>query len=447
MNIKKVSTVLLLMLVALGFNLNGQDFNGTWSGKMEVGPRSMTIEFDIQQNDEGVAITWASPDEGAYGLPATATISGNDLNVDIPTSGASYKGTLKGETLEGTFSQRGMNFTLNMTRKVAGSDEQPLRPQEAAIEADANKPYHSEEVTFTNGNITLAGTLSMPNTGSRFPAVVLVHGTGNHDRDENIFGHKPFLLLADELCRNGFAVLRYDKRGAGASSPGSPEDTNVQLAEDALAALRYLKTRPEVNAEQVGILGHSEGGSIAIMNAAAHPDEVAFIISMAGPAINGVDMMVEQNRLLMLTQGYEMPAAVAQQLKEMFTLVATSEDIPALRETLKNQMLPQTQIEQLTSPAYRRLLQYDPAKDLQRVKCPMLAINGTLDFQVSCDMNLSAIEKLVPHATVKRYEGLNHLFQTTSDWQGISSYNTITETIAPAVLKDITTWLKSIIKK
>lgn len=446
MNIKKVSIVLLLMLVAFGINLNGQDFNGTWSGKMKVGLRSMTIEFNIQQNDEGVAITWASPDEGAYGLPATATINGNELNVDIPMSGASYKGTLEGETLEGTFSQRGMDFTLNMTRKVADSDVQPLRPQEAAIEADANKPYRSEEVTFTNGGTTLAGTLSMPNTGSHFPAVVLVHGTGDHDRDENIFGHKPFLLLADELCRNGIAVLRYDKRGAGASSPRSPEDTNVQLAEDALAALRYLKTRPEVNADQVGILGHSEGGSIAIMNAAAHPDEVAFIISMAGPAINGVDIMVEQNRLLMLTQGYEMPATMCQQLKNMFTLVATSEDIPALRETLKG-MVPEQQIEVLVSPAYRRLLQYDPTQDLQHVKCPMLAINGTLDVQVSCDMNLSAIEQLVPHATVKRYEGLNHLFQTASGWQGTSSYNTISETLSPVVLKDITTWLKSIIKK
>lgn len=447
MNIKKVSVLLLLILVAFGTNVQGQDFNGTWSGEMKVGPRSMTIEFNIQQNNEGVTITWASPDEGAYGLPATATIINNELNVDIPMSGASYKGTLKDETLEGTFSQMGMDFTLNMKRKEADADVQVLRPQEAAIEADANKPYHSEDVAFTNGDITLAGTLTMPNVGSKFPAVVLVHGTGNHDRDENIFGHKPFLLLADALSRNGFAVLRYDKRGAGASSPSSPEDTDIQLAEDALAAVRYLKSRPEVNAEQVGILGHSEGGSIAIMNAATHPDEVAFIISMAGPAINGVDLMVEQNRLVMLTQGYEAPDYVLQQLKDLFSLVATSEDIPSLHETLKAQMLPQTQIDQLTSPAYRRLLQYDPTEDLQRIKCPMLAINGTLDFQVSCDMNLSAVEKLVPHATVKRYEGLNHLFQTTSGWQGISSYNTISETMSPIVLEDITAWLKSIIKK
>lgn len=320
------------------------------------------------------------------------------------------------------------------------------RPQEAAVMADVNKPYSSEEVSFTNGNITLAGTLTLPNTGNNFPAVVMVVGSGPHDRDEEIFGHKPFLLLADALSRKGFAVLRYDKRGVGASTFGSYDDTNVELAEDALAALRYLKARPEVNASKVGILGHSEGGSIAFMTASSHPDEVAFIISMAGPAINGVDLMVEQNRLVMLTQGIEAPSAMLQYLKNIFTQVATAEDIAALRDDLKAQMLPEDQINAIISPAYRRLLQYDPTEDLKRVKCPMLALNGQLDFQVSCDMNLQAIQQHVPHATVKSYENLNHLFQTTSGWQSIDSYAKIQETIAPVVIEDITSWLLTIIK-
>ena len=205
-----------IMMVAGFCNVAlGQDFNGTWEGTMEAGVYSLQLVFHIEQTDQGVTVTWDSPDQGGFNLPATATITGNELDVDIPGSYAKYKGTLVGDTLDGVFTQ-GANMPLRLIRKI-GEEETVRRPQEAAIEADNNKPYHAEEVTFTNDGITFAGTLTVPNSGNNFPAVVLIAGSGPHDRNEEVFNHKPFLVLADALSRNGFAVLRYDERGVAGS--------------------------------------------------------------------------------------------------------------------------------------------------------------------------------------------------------------------------------------
>ena len=227
----------LILMAGMTHVAHGQDFNGSWSGVLEFGPNSYTIVFNIQQTGDDVAITWDFPDQNAFNLPATATISGNELNVDMPGSNASYKGILEGEALNGTFTQHGFDITLNMTRT---GEVQDTRPQETAIETDTNKPYRSEDVTFNNGDIIFSGTLTLPDKGRHFPAVVLVAGSGPLDRDEEAFGHKPFLLLADALSRNGFAVLRYDERGVGATIGGDPGAPSEPLATDAMAAVRYL---------------------------------------------------------------------------------------------------------------------------------------------------------------------------------------------------------------
>ena len=461
MMIKKTFAIMLLLLMAYSANMNGQDFNGFWGGEMAVGPRTMKIEFNIKQTADGVSITWGSPDEGVFDMPATATISGNELNVAMARVGASYKGVLNGEVIEGAFSQNGMNFPLNLTQK---EDARKNRPQEAAIEADTNKPYLSEEVTFKNGDITFAATLTVPKTGNRFPAVVLVAGSGVLDRDEENYGHKPFMLLADALSRNGFAVLRYDERGGYATQGGYPFAPSTDLATDAMAALRYLKTRAEVDASQVGIVGHSEGGLIAVMCAAQHPDEVAYIVSMAGMGVNGYELGMQQTRLALKTKGVvEPPEAYVKLNEEKYGIIYATRDSVTLRDNLRefvtrNSSNPMLQVviggmdlerylDLETNPMVRCVFQYDPTENLKRVKCPMLAINGTLDFQVGCEENLSAIARLVPHATITPYEGLNHFFQTCNDWVGSSNYAIIPETMSPIVLKDITEWLKNIVKK
>jgi len=333
MNTKKMIAALLLMLVAFSANVRGQNFNGSWSGVIDVG-QSLTIVFNIEQTSDGVEITWDSPDQGAFGLPATATISGNELNVDMPASPrASYKGILEGETLNGTFTQGGYSFTLNMKRTGA---VQNTRPQETAIEGDTNKPYRNEDVTFTNDGITFSGTLSLPSKGSHFPAVVLIAGSGPLDRDEEAFGHKPFLLLADALSRNGFAVLRYDERGVGATIGGDPGAPSEPLATDAMAALRYLKTRPEVDATQVGFVGHSEGGLIAVMNAAKHPDEVAYIVSLAGPGVPGKELGMTQTQLGFKAAGLEFGEDLMKMNEDFYTIISTEKDSVTMCNKLAN---------------------------------------------------------------------------------------------------------------
>lgn len=451
-----IASLLMISMVANAMAQNA-NFNGSWKGTLDAGPYSLTIVFNIQQTDDSVAITWDSPDQGAYGLPATATINGNELNVDMPESYATYKGTLVGDTLDGTFTQGG-NVPLRMTRKDVNDDAQNNRPQEAAIEADQNKPYRCEEVSFTNDGITFSGTMTIPNVGRNFPAVVLVAGSGPHDRDENVFGHKPFLLLADALSRNGFIVLRYDERGVGATNGGNPYAPTEPLATDAMAALRYLKTRPEVNAAHVGIMGHSEGGMIAIMNAAKHPDEVAYIVSLAGTGVSGLELGKQQTRLIPKTMGQEVTDEDMALNDQALSIIAAEKD----SVTLRNKLIEfyESHPEALSSFNGQSLddvidlifitscvIQYDPTDNLKLVKCPMLAINGTLDCQVSCKENLEAIAHLVPHATVRAYEGLNHFFQTCDDWVGSSNYSFIHETMNPQVINDIVTWLQSTVKQ
>ncbi|MDY6300793.1 MAG: alpha/beta fold hydrolase [Bacteroidales bacterium] len=452
---KSMIGLAIMMVASLSNVAHGQDFNGTWEGTVEAGVYSLTLVFHIEQTDQGVTFTWDSPDQGAFNLPATATITGNELDVDIPDAYAKYKGTLEGNTLDGVFTQMGTNFPLRLTRKV-GKDDNNRRPQEAAIEADNNKPYHAEEVTFTNDGITFAGTLTLPNSGNQFPAVVLIAGSGPHDRNEEVFNHKPFLVLADALSRNGFAVLRYDERGVGATVGGNPLAPTEPLATDAMAALRYLKSRPEVDASRAGLMGHSEGGMIAIMNAAKHPDEVPFIVSLAGTGVDGVELGMQQVKLLSKAMGKEPDSAALRLNEELFKIIAAEKD----SVTLRNKMIAfyQSHPEQLEELGDKMtidqlvdmtlitscIFQYDPTENLKRVKCPMLAINGMLDAQVACEENLSAIKRLVPHATVKPYEGLNHFFQTCSGWLGSTQYAVIRETMAPQVLEDIVNWLQDV---
>lgn len=444
-----VPFVLLATLIAacIGTVAIGQDLNGAWRGTLSVGPMSLNVVLNLEQTEQGLTATLDSPDQNAKGIPATATIDGDKLTVNVTMLGAKYVATVNDSILDGTFSQTGQSFPLRLTRKSAGEVD---RPQEAAIAADSNKPYREEEVTFVNGPVTLAGTLTLPNQGNNFPAVVLVSGSGPNDRDETIMRHKPFVLLADALARKGIAVLRYDKRGVGKSTAGGPDDTAEQLTSDALAALHYLQARTEVNASQVGMLGHSEGGLIAFMNAAQHGDNLAFVVSMAGPAVKGRDLMIEQNQLIAKAMGTALPNDQLKQIEAIFDMIDKSDDVASLRASLQQMTAGNAawavQVDVLCSPAYRWLIKCDPTQWLRQVKCPMLALNGTLDSQVACETNLKAIERLVPHATIKRYDRLNHLFQTCDGWTTSLHYAAIQETLAPQVLTDITEWIQHILR-
>ncbi|MDE5785440.1 MAG: lysophospholipase, partial [Duncaniella sp.] len=273
---------LLPLICVLAATAAAQSLTGIWKGSL-MG--QLPVVFNIISSTEA---TLSSPMQGAWDIPCDSVAVGPDgrsVYLGLSSLSASFEGRLSDDaaTLNGTFFQ-GMALTLDMTRGTA-DDLLPDRPQ-------TPRPpffYRQEEVTFNNGDITLAGTLTVPAIRSfsknGYPAVVLITGSGRQNRDEEILGHKPFAVIADHLTRAGIAVLRYDDRGAGASSPATGRETTFDNAADAMAALRYLRGRPEVDTTRTGLLGHSEGGAIAFINAATPPDEVSFLVSLAAPAV------------------------------------------------------------------------------------------------------------------------------------------------------------------
>lgn len=318
-------------------------------------------------------------------------------------------------------------------------------------------PYHEEEVTYKSVEygIKLAGTLTFPESGGPFPAVVLISGSGAQNRDEEIMGHKPFLVLADYLTRQGIAVLRYDDRGVGGSSIGPLNATTENFAQDVLGGVSYLKSRKEIDPEQVGLIGHSEGGIIAPMVAAGSPD-IAFIVMMAGTGVIGEEILKLQAELMMRVNGTSegLIKENARAQKVMFDIIKSTTDIETAKEKVRealsdmNPMIrnaAQAQIGSTMSPWMRYFITYDPQTALQKIKCPVLALNGEKDLQVSPGQNLPEIEKALIAGKNRDFKtielpGLNHLFQTCKTGS-VSEYAQIEETVSPNVLELIASWI------
>ena len=453
--------VLLLAGLALSSSLSAQDISGTWHGKLSLPTGSLTIVFHISQTEQGGYVTTLdSPDQGANGIE-TQTTSFNDstLIVQIPVIHASYKGKLNSDnTINGTFTQ-GMPFPLNLKKGEASRPKRPQEPQPPF-------PYRSEEVTVRNeqDGINLAGTLTLPEKGTKFPAVVMVTGSGAQNRDEEIMGHKPFLVIADYLTRNGIAVLRCDDRGTAASQGNHATATNEDFATDTEAMVNYLRSRKDINAKKIGIIGHSAGGIIAFIVAKKDP-AIAFVVSLAGAGVRGDSLMLKQVELISKSQGMSdavwqgmKPSirnryAILQQTdktpeelqKELYADVTKTMSPEQLKDLNTIQQI-SAQISSMTSPWYLHFMRYDPAQDLKNLKCPVLALNGEKDIQVDAAMNLTAIQERITgngnkNVTVKAYPNLNHLFQTCEKGT-LTEYGQLEETINPEVLKDIIEWIR-----
>ena len=453
--------VLLLAGLALSSSLSAQDISGAWHGKLSLPTGSLTIVFHISQTEQDVYVTTLdSPDQGANGIK-TQTTSFNDstLIIQIPVIHASYKGKLNSDnTINGTFTQ-GMPLPLNLKKGEASRPKRPQEPQPPF-------PYRSEEVTVRNerDGINLAGTLTLPEKGTKFPAVVMVTGSGAQNRDEEIMGHKPFFVIADYLTRNGIAVLRCDDRGTAASQGTHATATNEDFATDTEAMVNYLRSRKEINAKKIGIIGHSAGGIIAFIVAKKDPS-IAFVVSLAGAGVRGDSLMLKQVELISKSQG--MPDAVWQGMKpsirnryailqqtdktpeelqkELYADVTKTMSPEQLKDLNTIQQL-SAQISSMTSPWYLHFMRYDPAQDLKKLKCPVLALNGEKDIQVDATMNLAAIQERITgngnkNVTVKAYPNLNHLFQTCEKGT-LAEYGQLEETINPEVLKDIIEWIR-----
>jgi len=373
---------------------------------------------------------------------------------------------VEGKSLTGKWVQNGVSMPLNLERK--SEVPMPNRPQEPKVPY----PYESENITYPNtvDNISLAGTLTYPRKGGPFPAVILISGSRAQDRNEALMFHRPFLILSDHLTRNGIAVLRYDDRGFGRSTGSFISATSEDLARDVSAGIEYLKTRNEIDPGKIGLAGHSEGGIIAPMVAIQSKD-VAFVILMAGTGVTGEELLYLQSELISKLENIPEPAIekYRKMQSDLFGLLKSEKDETALKEKLtkvfenhiagltleerKILMLTESTIplhvQSFMTPWLRFFIFYDPAPVLQKVKCPVLAINGDKDVQVPVNQNLPAIEKALKTGGNTNYKivplpGLNHLFQT-AETGSPGEYGKIEETISPVALETMSSWVKEIV--
>jgi fermentation-respiration switch protein FrsA (DUF1100 family) len=459
---KRLATFVFLMITVYGSY--SQDIIGQWNGALKIQGTQLRIVFHISKTADGYTSTMDSPDQGAKGIPVTSTVFENlKLKLEIANLKFEYTGELKGKIIEGSMKQNGMEFPMNLSKEEIAK-QAFVRPQEPK----KPYPYYSEEVTFqnTSANITLAGTLTLPKKEGNFPAVILITGSGPQNRDEEILGHKPFLVLSDYLTRSGIAVLRYDDRGVGQSKGTIQTATTADFATDAESAVAYLKTRKEINKSKIGLAGHSEGGIIAPMVASRSKD-VNFIVLMAGTGLRGDKILLYQQEYIARASGatesdikktidlnsgaFEMvlkaksDEALKTDLKKFLT--ESQKNSPSLNKPkgISDEEFVNIQLNQITSPWMLYFIRFDPAATLQKVKCPVLAIDGEKDLQVPAKGSLEAIDKALKKGgnkkvTIKEFTGLNHLFQECKT--GLpSEYINIEQTFSPLAMEEISKWI------
>ena len=408
---KALSVLFALLLSITAF---AQNFTGSWTGIISAGGSSLHIVFNISQDAEGNTVcTMDSPDQSVKGIPAQIVFESSDsISIRISNLGIEYNGKFNGDMICGVYSQLGLELDLDLKNEqiVYNRPQNPLPPY----------PYTTEEIEFVNdeANATLSGTITYPVgyiQGKKVPVVVMVTGSGPQNRDSEIYEHKPFLIIADYLARNGYATLRYDDRCVGKSTGRFQAETTKEVAKDAALAVKYLRDTKKFS--KIGVLGHSEGGNVAFMLGA--DKLIDFAITMAGVGVQGDECLYQQG------------IAIAKQSGQEYQL--TKEQ---LREYLIGTM----------SPWYEFFLDYDPASDISKTTCPVLVMNGEKDLQVIASSNVEAIKGNLPKnkkSQVKIYPGLNHLFQECTT--GLpTEYINIEQTISPIVLEDIAAWLKQL---
>lgn len=428
------------------------DLNGDWDGTLLVSGMKLRLALHLEAKDGSLAGSITSIDQGGAAL-ALSDIKAEDgtLSFALTKPAAGYQATIAsdGKSLDGVWAQNGSTLPLTFARRAPGAAAPVLlRPQEP----HAPYAYRSEDVTYDGPAGKLAGTLTMPESGGPFAAAILIAGSGPHDRDETVFGHKPFLVLADYLTRHGIAVLRADKRGIGQSAGNGETATTEDFAADVEAALGYLKTRKEIDATKIGLVGHSEGGLIAPI-VAAKDKSVAFVVLMAGPGLRGDQILVMQGHLIMQAMGaskeqLETNDRVERQVLDAVIAAKTPEEARANAKAIlvaAKLNLPDAAIDArvaaVASPWFRFFLTYDPAPALAAVTCPMLALNGEKDLQVVPPQeDLAAIKAANPRATTVALPGLNHLFQSAKTGS-LAEYSEIEETMAPLALNTISDWI------
>ena len=429
---RKILMILALMAVA-AVTLKAQ--TGAWTGKLKVSGVELALIFNIGEESATLDV----PDQGAKDIPVEVSrdaVGGITLNV--PAINASFKGLWAGKVIAGTFTQHGMSFPMTLTpgAPVVRRPQTPVGPF----------PYATEEVSFTNGDAVLKGTLTLPdNCDRKTPVLIMVTGSGLQNRDEELFSHKPFAVIADAFARAGIATLRYDDRGFGESTGDVVLCTTEDLKNDALAGVKLLRDR----FERVGVIGHSEGGTIALMLAGER--QVDFAVSLAGMIVSGAETLLAQNRRAFESAGLPESEveAFARLLSDTFTAIRTRAPLPSadnydITDALRKNYA--AALPSFRTPYMEFFLGLDLSASLSGITCPVMALNGTKDTQVQCDRNIAALEAGLPsnsRSVIRAEDGLNHLFQHCVTGE-VSEYKNIEETFSPEVISQMISWLKAL---
>ncbi len=468
-----------ILLLSFSFT-HSQSITGNWEGSLSIQGASLPIIFHIKDTLGKYSATFDSPRQMAYGLPCSnVKINADSVVLEMKNIGGKYEGIANaGKTsITGSWSQGGMSLPLDMKKTGSIATAGFKRPQTPRPPFE----YVSEEVSYFNKDksIQFGGTFTYPKTaGTKFPCVLLITGSGQQDRDETLFEHKPFAVIADYLTRNGIAVLRVDDRGKGKTTGNFSQSTTADFANDAEAGIDYLETKANIDIANIGLLGHSEGGMIAPMVASGRKD-VKFIVLLAGPGIPVVDLMQRQNVDMLVSSGIS-PSDAAQYgvlYKNLLTSTLGAKDTVSAAEnatTVFNYW--QTTVSPATvgkttgvtdeksktifihdfirpqqAPWMNYFLKFNPADYLGKLKCAVLALNGEKDIQVAAAPNLEAIRKIMVENTVKTFKvqqlpGLNHLFQHCKTCT-VQEYAELEETFAPEALQIIGDWIKEVVSK
>jgi alpha-beta hydrolase superfamily lysophospholipase len=456
--------VLIFGLMSLTASLFAQGITGDWYGALNVQGTQLPIVFLIVKNADVYTTTWDSPKQGAKGLATDkTTVTGNQLTIDASKFGIIYSANFLPDSnkINGTFKQGANNFPLNLSHNNAPV----IRPQDPK-----DFPYKQEDVAFDNakGGDRLAGTLTMPSDGKASKIVVLITGSGPQNRNEELLDHRPFLVWSDWLTRHGIAVLRYDDRGIAKSTGSFATSTTADFADDAEAAVSYIQSRADLKNLSIGLMGHSEGGLIAPM-VASRNKAVKFIVLLAGPGVPIVDLMTKQTEDQARVSGSSdaLTSMSGERNNKLYNVIVRNPSLstPQLKQVLDSAVYKAFRSENpainnaalaeiaqayatMLSPWYRYFIAANPTNYLTKVKCPVLALDGTKDMQVNAEANLAGIKASLEKGGNKHFEvvpmpDLNHLFQKAVTGS-LAEYSQIQETVNPAALEKVTGWINQL---